>query len=206
MRARTFARVRSASPGGAGIDSGQTCVAPDYLLVPRGSARRVRRRTGGKLKGCCGDDALRCAWWPHMINKRRFDAHGAHRTTELDIEAHFKWTRRTEKWLKIEPTCVVGHRLEQPGDGRGDFRPVLPVITFSTLEDAFDIVQSFEKPWPCTCSANRGRFGTIRNFGSAVDHQRHRRSFGEQPYGFQQRRQLGDGVVLAARRFDLLLI
>ncbi len=131
---------------GKGINSGQTCVAPDYLLVHEEVLDEFVVELERSFKEYYGDDALRCAWWPHMINKRHFDrVMGLIEQRSSTSRLAFGGRGEAES-LKIEPTCIVGASLDDPVMGEEIFGPVLPVITFSTLEDAFDIVRSFEKP------------------------------------------------------------
>ena len=48
--------------------------------------------------------------------------------------------------LRIEPTCLVGVTLDDPVMGEEIFGPVLPVITYRTLDEAFAVVRTFETP------------------------------------------------------------
>ena len=48
--------------------------------------------------------------------------------------------------LRIEPTCLRGVTLDDPVMNEEIFGPVLPVITYKTLDEAFAIVRTFEKP------------------------------------------------------------
>ena len=48
--------------------------------------------------------------------------------------------------LRIEPTCLRGVTLDDPVMNEEIFGPVLPVITYKTLDEAFAIVRTFENP------------------------------------------------------------
>ena len=131
---------------GKGINSGQTCVAPDYLLAHESVVDGLVEELKSCFEAYYGEDALSCEWWPHMINKRHFDRVMGlieHRGEGSRVAFGGRGDARS---LKIEPTCIVGATLDDAVMGEEIFGPVLPVIAYRTLDEAFDIVRSFEKP------------------------------------------------------------
>lgn len=131
---------------GKGINSGQTCVAPDYFLVHE----RVADDLVAQLNACFhqyyGSDILSCGEWPHMINRRHFDrVMGLIENRNPDATIAFGG-RGDAETLRIEPTCLRGVTLDDPVMGEEIFGPVLPVITYRTLDEAFAIVRTFETP------------------------------------------------------------
>lgn len=134
---------------GKGINSGQTCVAPDYILAHESVAAKLVDELEASFKRYYGPDALACEEWPHMVNRRHFNRvmglvenHGE--------EARVAFGGRGDAGtLRIEPTCMTGVSLDDPVMQEEIFGPVLPVLTFRTLEEAFAIVRSFEKPLAC---------------------------------------------------------
>ena len=131
---------------GKGINAGQTCVAPDYFLVHEDVANELVSQLEECFRRYYGADALGSLEWPRIVNRRHFD-----RITGL-IErrgpnAHVAFGGRgNAESLKIEPTCLVGVTLEDAVMGEEIFGPVLPMITYRTLDEAFAIVRTFEKP------------------------------------------------------------
>lgn len=131
---------------GKGINSGQTCVAPDYLLVHESVVDQLVGELEKSFSRYYGSNALACGEWPRMVNERHFD-----RVCGLIDErgpacAIAFGGRRDRSTLKIEPTCMTGVSLSDPVMGEEIFGPVLPVLTYRTLDEAFDVVRSFEKP------------------------------------------------------------
>lgn len=131
---------------GKGINTGQTCVAPDYFLVHE----KVVDELVSKLDSCFhryyGEDILACEEWPHIINERHFDRLMGlieNRNPDATIAFGGKADRST---LKIEPTCMRGVTLDDPVMKEEIFGPILPVIVYRTLDEAFDIVRTFEHP------------------------------------------------------------
>ncbi|MEG0758093.1 MAG: aldehyde dehydrogenase family protein, partial [Raoultibacter sp.] len=93
-----------------------------------------------------GVDILKGEEWPHIISKRHFERVMGlieNRNPEAKIAFGGKGDAST---LRIEPTCMTGVTLEDPVMNEEIFGPVLPVLTFKTLDEAFAIVRTFEKP------------------------------------------------------------
>ncbi|HIS39992.1 MAG TPA: aldehyde dehydrogenase family protein [Candidatus Aphodovivens avistercoris] len=134
---------------GKGINCGQTCVAPDYFLVHEDVADELVAKLDACFHQYYGDDILTCDWWPHMITRRHFDrVMGLIENRNPNARVAFGGHGDPET-LRIEPTCLVGVTLDDPVMGEEIFGPVLPVITYRTLDEAFAIVRTFEKPLAC---------------------------------------------------------
>ncbi len=131
---------------GKGINSGQTCVAPDYFLVHEDVVDELISKLDAEFHRYYGADILRCDEWPHMINRKHFDrVMGLIEQRNPNASVAFGGSG-DETTLKIEPTCLRGITLDDPVMQEEIFGPVLPVITYKTLDEAFRIVRSFEKP------------------------------------------------------------
>ncbi|RSX55632.1 aldehyde dehydrogenase [Bifidobacterium dolichotidis] len=134
---------------GKGINCGQTCVAPDYLLVHESVARELAERIAHYWQQFYGVNALESDIWPHMISEKHFD-----RVMGL-IEQHnpkaqvFCGGKGDKATLKIQPTIMTGVTLDDPVMGEEIFGPVLPMITYSTLDEAFAIVRKMPHPLAC---------------------------------------------------------
>ena len=131
---------------GKGINTGQTCVAPDYFLVHESVVDELVASLDACFHQYYGEDILACDEWPRMISKRHFDrVNGliANRNPEARIAFGGK---SDEAALKIEPTCMRGVTLDDPVMNEEIFGPVLPILTFKTLDDAFALVRHFERP------------------------------------------------------------
>lgn len=134
---------------GKGINCGQTCVAPDYFLVHENVVDELIPQLEACFHQYYGNDILKCDEWPHMISRRHFD-----RVMELienrnpDARVAFGGHGDPET-LRIEPTCLTGVTLDDPVMGEEIFGPVIPVITYRSLDQAFEIVRHFEKPLAC---------------------------------------------------------
>ena len=131
---------------GKGINCGQTCVAPDYFLVHESVVDDLVCQLDEQFHKYYGENILECAQWPHMINKHHFErVMGLIQNRNPQASIAFGGAGDEES-LKIEPTCMRGVTLDDTVMNEEIFGPVLPIITYSTLNEAFDIVRHFEKP------------------------------------------------------------
>lgn len=134
---------------GKGINCGQTCVAPDYFLVHENVVDEFIPQLEASFHQYYGDDILQCDEWPHMISRRHFDrVMGLIENRNPDARVAFGG-RGDPETLRIEPTCLTGVTLDDPVMGEEIFGPVIPVITYRSLDQAFEIVRHFEKPLAC---------------------------------------------------------
>lgn len=134
---------------GKSINCGQTCVAPDYFLVHENVVDEFIPQLEACFHQYYGDDILQCDEWPHMISRRHFDrVMGLIENRNPDARVAFGGHGDPET-LRIEPTCLTGVTLDDPVMGEEIFGPVIPVITYRSLDQAFEIVRHFEKPLAC---------------------------------------------------------
>ncbi len=134
---------------GKGINSGQTCVAPDYFLVHESVAEELIAKLDACFHQYYGDDILASKDWPHIISSRHYERimgliENRNPKARIAFGGH-----GDPKTRKIEPTCITGVTLDDPVMGEEIFGPVLPLITYQNIDEAFAIVRSFEKPLAC---------------------------------------------------------
>ncbi|MCI5772230.1 MAG: aldehyde dehydrogenase [Clostridiales bacterium] len=127
---------------GKGLNSGQTCVAPDYVYAHRSVAEQLMAAIRDEWARSYGTDALHSAQWPHMVTRRHFDrVRGL-----IDTEKVFCGGQADEATLRIAPTILRNAGWDDPAMGEEIFGPVLPVMTFDRLDEVIDAVNSHEKP------------------------------------------------------------
>ncbi len=131
------------------INTGQTCVAPDYFLVHESVVDELIEQLDIALHRYYGEDILTCDYYPTMINAHHFD-----RVCGL-IDNHNPQAkialggRRDREALRIEPTVMTGVTLDDPVMGEEIFGPVLPIITWKTPEEAINVTNNFGHPLAC---------------------------------------------------------
>ncbi len=124
------------------LNCGQTCVAPDYVLVDRRVADAFIASLKAHLAAMAGEAALDNAQYVHMISRRHFD-----RVMGLIDPAKVVFGGKGDpETLRIQPTLLTGVTGEDPVMQEEIFGPVLPVIAYDTLEEAIAFINSREHP------------------------------------------------------------
>ncbi len=132
------------------LNAGQTCVAPDYVLVPRalepsfvdGCSRALRHMYGD------GDDAVRRSGdYCRMIDDAAF-ARVARLVGDTIAEGAVIAVGglMDESDRFIAPTVLTGVRDDAPIMGEEIFGPILPVVAYDTLDEALGVVRRHGKP------------------------------------------------------------
>ena len=127
------------------INAGQTCIAPDYVLVPRERTIEFAELIIGEAARAYPDLGPD---YSSMINERAFDRLTA-AITEVEV-AGAKVLRHpvpSDRARRVLPPVVV---IDAPQDSvlmrEEIFGPVLPVIGYDSLADALDWVNSHPHP------------------------------------------------------------
>lgn len=124
------------------LNCGQTCVAPDYLLVQEEVKAELVHYLIKYMKKMYGTHPLENEDYPKMINEKHFDR--VCRLMEgMEIVAGGTFDR---KQLKIAPTLLDHVKEDDPVMQEEIFGPVFPILTFKDFTDAEKFVQKREKP------------------------------------------------------------
>ena len=124
------------------LNCGQTCVAPDYLLIQESVKDRFLPLFYDAIREMYGENALENPDYGRIVNRRHYDRICG----ILDGEDILFGGQRNPEMLQIAPTVVGPVRPQGPAMGQELFAPVLPVMTYGTIEEAVDFVQSRPKP------------------------------------------------------------
>jgi aldehyde dehydrogenase (NAD+) len=123
-------------------NAGQMCVAPDYLLVHHSVKDKLVRALKGSLVKFFGDKPEESYSYGKIINEKQFDRI----TTYLSQGTILQGGRINKEQLFIEPTLITDVSLASPIMKDEIFGPVLPVLTFTTMEEAKTIIQNNPNP------------------------------------------------------------
>jgi coniferyl-aldehyde dehydrogenase len=141
----SMAKAVKAIAYGKFINAGQTCIAPDYVLVPRERIIEFAELIIGEARRAYPDLGPD---YSSMINERAFD-----RLTSAITEAEaagakvLRHPAPSDRARRVLPPVVV---IDAPQDSvlmrEEIFGPVLPVIGYDSLADALDWVNSHPHP------------------------------------------------------------
>ncbi|MCL2332504.1 MAG: aldehyde dehydrogenase [Actinomycetia bacterium] len=113
------------------LNSGQTCVAPDYLYVHASVKDELVAGIARSIRTFYGDDPLTSASLSRMVNEKHFD-----RVCALMEGAHVLHGGSCDRaTLRIEPTLIDGVSWESPVMGEEIFGPVLPIMSWTDIEE-----------------------------------------------------------------------
>ncbi|MHA7277024.1 aldehyde dehydrogenase family protein [Arthrobacter sp. Hz1] len=124
------------------LNAGQTCVAPDYVLVEAGFETQLLRHLKKALADFYGRDPQRSADYGRIINEAHFD-----RLVGLlsggTIYAGGSYDRDARY---LEPTLLTGVSPESPVMQEEIFGPILPILTVGGMDEAVDFINSRPSP------------------------------------------------------------
>ena len=123
------------------INCGQTCVAPDYVLCDARVETELLSALAAEFRRQC-PDALGDENYGHMVNARHFERVRA----LIDPQKVVYGGGCDPRSLKIEPTLLAGVTAADAAMGEEIFGPVLPVLTYRTLDEAVAFVESRPRP------------------------------------------------------------
>lgn len=138
---------------GKTLNAGQTCIAPDYLLIHESVKDAFARAFAKAVRQLHGEDISQSAHYVRMVNDRAFT-----RVSGYLAEGTILYGGRTDASDRfIEPTLLDmnlhladmkdGDRITDKAVLREEiFGPVLPVITFSEHKQMVEYITGGEKP------------------------------------------------------------
>ncbi|GAB2289840.1 Aldehyde dehydrogenase 3 member H1 [Dionaea muscipula] len=129
-----------------GLNNGQTCVAPDYVVTTKDFAPKLVDGLKHQLEKFYGINPLESKDLSRVVNSNHFD-----RLTKLldEDKAAGKIIyggQRDRDQLKIAPTVLVDVPEDSLIMTEEIFGPLLPILTVDRLEEGFDLINSRAKP------------------------------------------------------------
>ena len=127
---------------GKTLNAGQTCIAPDYLLIHRSLQDEFSRAFARALHRLHGDDAQQSLHYGRLVNDRAFE-----RVTSYLAQGKILVGGRTDPSDRyIEPTLLAEVDPGAPVMQEEIFGPVLPMLPFDDIREAVTLVNDREKP------------------------------------------------------------
>lgn len=124
------------------LNCGQTCVAPDYLLIHHSVRDEFLNYFQAAVREMYGENPLSNPDYGKIINEKHF-----HRLeTILAGEQILFGGEADPVALRIAPTVVCPASPDGPAMGEELFGPILPVLTYETIPEVVDFVRSRPKP------------------------------------------------------------
>lgn len=132
---------------GKTLNSGQTCIAPDYLLIHEDIKDAFVKAFAEEMKTLHGEDIKQDKHYVRIVNDKAFE-----RVTGYFKDGDIIYGGRTDSASRfIEPTLIENVALDSPLMTEEIFGPIFPVITLNDKGHSFQdkvvkFVTSREKP------------------------------------------------------------
>ena len=127
---------------GKTLNAGQTCIAPDYLLIHSSQKEKFVKAFAQELKKLHGDDIKKSPHYVRIVNDKAFA-----RATGYLKDGHIVYGGATDaKERYIEPTLLADVSPNAPVMQEEIFAPILPMIEFKERSEAISFIRSREKP------------------------------------------------------------
>lgn len=125
------------------LNAGQTCIAPDYVLVHSDIKDKFIAKLKEAILQFYTPDPSSCADYGKIINEKRFDTLSGYLNNSNIIHGG----KHNKQTLFIEPTIIDGvPDLSNPLWTDEIFGPILPVITFQSYEEAKALTERNSNP------------------------------------------------------------
>ncbi len=127
---------------GKTINAGQTCIAPDYLMVHQSVKEELLQKIGKAITAMYGADIRQSRHYPRIVNREALE-----RIRKLMLHGRIVYGGEVipeEKF--IAPTIIDEVQPGFPVMREEIFGPVLPVMTYSGIREAIDYLNQQEKP------------------------------------------------------------
>ena len=127
---------------GKTLNAGQTCIAPDYLLLHRSLESRFTEAYIAEVQRLHGKDAAESDHYVRIVNERAFD-----RVTGYLSEGEIIYGGRSDRATRyVEPTLLRNVAPDSGVMSEEIFGPVLPVILIDDTDEAVRFINRREKP------------------------------------------------------------
>ena len=124
------------------LNCGQTCVAPDYILCDASVRNQPLQALEKEIHRQFGKQPLQNPDYGKIINEKHF-----HRLQNLIAADKLVCGGESDpSALRIAPTILKDVIWDDPVMGEEIFGPILPVLTYSDLNDAIRQVESHPHP------------------------------------------------------------
>lgn len=154
------------------INAGQTCVAPDYVLVHRDMKASLVDKLSKRISVIFGDKPQQSPDYGRIVNQGHMQRliglmpkEGIIVGGDFDLEDKY-----------IAPTLIEVEDLNSSAMQQEIFGPILPIITYDTIEDVQQIIQKMpQHPLACYLFSESEKFqqqilDNIQFGGAAINH------------------------------------
>ncbi len=124
------------------INLGQTCVAPDYLMVHKDVKEKLIKELKNTYNKMVSDEEYLKSTLPHIINLKHYN-----RLKNYLLEGDIIFGGNTyDDTMHISLTLLENMKLDGPLMTEEIFGPILPILTWKKVDEVISFVNSKPKP------------------------------------------------------------
>ena len=128
------------------LNAGQTCIAPDYLLVERSTCEALVQALGERITACFGEEPLHSSDLASIVNAAQYQRlsgllEQARKRGQILLGGSCDPERR-----RIAPTVIAVRDPEDPLMQEELFGPLLPVLEVDDVQQAIQWINQRPKP------------------------------------------------------------
>jgi aldehyde dehydrogenase (NAD+) len=132
------------------LNNGQTCIAPDYILIKNSSQAKFIELLKSEVQKSFGDNAIieiASLNYSRIINEKHYD-----RIEQLISDAKTKgakieWSGSTSRSERFMHPVILSHvSMDSKIMEEEIFGPVLPIISYSSLDEIIELINAKPKP------------------------------------------------------------
>ena len=154
---------------GKTLNAGQTCIAPDYLLIHRDVKEQFVEEYQKAIKDLHGSDVSKSRYYVRMVSDKAFERVAGY--IEDGVVRVGGRVDASERY--IEPTLLDNVAVDSAVMREEIFGPVLPMITIASVDEAVDFIRDREKPLALYVFADeaiaRGVFDKTSSGGGCIN-------------------------------------
>ncbi|NJL49654.1 MAG: aldehyde dehydrogenase [Leptolyngbyaceae cyanobacterium SM2_5_2] len=123
------------------LNAGQTCIAPDYLLVQEDVKPALLEALQQRLEECYGPDPAQSPDLARIVNDTQFERLMGLLQGQIVVGGEYN---RGDRFLA--PTLIDNVKWDAPIMQEEIFGPILPILTYKHLEEAIAAINQHPKP------------------------------------------------------------
>jgi len=136
------------------LNAGQTCIAPDYLIVHSKIKTDFIEALKNKITSVYGDDPEQSSDLARIVNGRNLDR----LTKNIENETIIYGGQVNKETNYLAPTLIDEPDLQSDLMEDEIFGPILPILSYDNENDIDKIVMTFEKPLSFYVFTNNKKF------------------------------------------------
>lgn len=127
---------------GKTINAGQTCIAPDYLLIEENMLEKFIKNFKKYTEEFFTEEPIKYENYQPIINEKNFERIVKY----LDNQNIIFGGKYDKENLKIEPTLILNPSFDSPIMQEELFAPILPIITYKNKNEIYKIIEKNPTP------------------------------------------------------------